>query len=168
MSSKPNHRRGHGRIQGNGPRWESPNPEAGCNSTHVAKARKDWKRIANRAERRTGSYDGIFRLGHRERPTAEEEEDEMEEVELAELARVFPELDWMKPKDWQAVAAFADWNSWVEEFAYREGYAHDSDTALRRMLKLRENRVKVREDCRSYFGEENVPNINDPDEPTWA
>lgn len=77
MSSGPNHRRGHGRIQGNGPRWENPNPEAGCNSTHVAKARKDWKRIANRAERRTGSYDGIGPSGRRVRPTAEEEEAHM-------------------------------------------------------------------------------------------
>jgi len=54
MSNKRNHRRGHGRIQGNGPRYENPNPSDGCNSTHVAKGRRDWKRIGNRALRRTG------------------------------------------------------------------------------------------------------------------
>jgi hypothetical protein len=56
MSSAPNHRRGHGRIQGNGPRWENPSPEAGCNSTHVARARKSWKALMRRAERRTGTH----------------------------------------------------------------------------------------------------------------
>lgn len=54
MSSHKNHRRGHGRIQGNGPRWENKNPEAGCNSTHVARARSAWKRLDARKERRTG------------------------------------------------------------------------------------------------------------------
>jgi hypothetical protein len=54
MSSGPNHRRGHGRIQGNGPRWENPNPEHGCNSTHVARARSKWKKLDNRELRRTG------------------------------------------------------------------------------------------------------------------
>jgi hypothetical protein len=54
MSSKPNHRRGQGRIQGNGPRFENGNPEAGCNSTHVAHSRKTWKTMGRRAERRTG------------------------------------------------------------------------------------------------------------------
>jgi hypothetical protein len=37
-----------------GPRYESPNPGKGSNSTHVARARRKWKRIANRTERRTG------------------------------------------------------------------------------------------------------------------
>jgi hypothetical protein len=55
MSSGPNHRRGHGRIQGNGPRYENPNPEHGCNSTHVAKSRAEWKRLHARRIRRTGS-----------------------------------------------------------------------------------------------------------------
>jgi hypothetical protein len=54
MSNHPNHRRGHGRIQGNGPTWENGNPEAGCNSTHVARSRKKWKKRVCRAERRTG------------------------------------------------------------------------------------------------------------------
>lgn len=54
MSSGPNHRRGHGRIQGNGPRWENGNPEAGCNSTHVARARAKWKKRDRRRERRPG------------------------------------------------------------------------------------------------------------------
>ena len=54
MSSGPNHNRGHGRIQGNGPRFENPNPEAGCNSTHVARSRSKWKKINNRKLRRTG------------------------------------------------------------------------------------------------------------------
>ena len=75
MSSGPNHRRGHGRIQGNGPRWENPNPEAGCNATHVARARSKWKRIANRTERRTGSYDGIGPAGRRDRPDIEDDDE---------------------------------------------------------------------------------------------
>lgn len=57
MSNHANHRRGHGRIQGNGPRWESCNPEAGCNSTHVARARAGWKRIKSRAYRRTETHE---------------------------------------------------------------------------------------------------------------
>lgn len=55
MSNKANPRRGHGKIQGNGPRYENPNPEAGCNSTHVARSRAKWKRRMNRVIRRTGS-----------------------------------------------------------------------------------------------------------------
>ena len=46
----------------NGPRWESANPGKGCNSTHVARSRRAWKRIKNRSLRRTGhqspSYHG--------------------------------------------------------------------------------------------------------------
>jgi len=87
--------------------------------------------------------------------------------DIAELERVLPELDWMKPADWQAVASFADWRTWMVDFVLDEPFEHDTHL-LRRMLKLRANRVKVRQDCRSYFGEENVPNINDPDEPAWA
>ena len=52
MSSSPNHRRGHGRIQGNGPRYENGNPEKGCNSTHVARGRKKWKKLRTKRERR--------------------------------------------------------------------------------------------------------------------
>jgi len=54
MSNGPNHRRGHRRIQDNGPRWENPRPSAGCNSGHVAKARRKWRTMGRRAERRTG------------------------------------------------------------------------------------------------------------------
>lgn len=53
VSTKPNHRRDHGRLQDHGPAWESPTPCAGCNSTHVARARRWWKRSKSRAERRT-------------------------------------------------------------------------------------------------------------------
>jgi hypothetical protein len=56
MSSKPNHRRGHGRIQERGSRWERANPAAGCNSTHVARSRRKWNTRVRRAERRTGQY----------------------------------------------------------------------------------------------------------------
>lgn len=55
MSSKVNHRRGHGRIQERGPCYENANPAAGCNSTHVARSRAKWKKRAARAERRTGA-----------------------------------------------------------------------------------------------------------------
>jgi hypothetical protein len=54
MSSGPNHRRGHGRITDNGPSYESHTPAKGCNSTHVARSRKKWKKRVCRAERRTG------------------------------------------------------------------------------------------------------------------
>jgi len=50
--SHTNHQRGHGTIQNNGPRWENKNPSKGCNSTHVARARAAWKRLAARAARR--------------------------------------------------------------------------------------------------------------------
>jgi hypothetical protein len=56
MSTKPNHRRKHGRIQGNGPRWENPNPEAGCNSTHVARSRRKWQNRRRRQERRDNKH----------------------------------------------------------------------------------------------------------------
>lgn len=54
MSSGPNHRRGHGRIADNGPTWEGSPPASGCNSTHVARARRRWRDMGRRAERRTG------------------------------------------------------------------------------------------------------------------
>jgi hypothetical protein len=54
MSSKPNHRREHGRILERGPRYESANPAAGCNSTHVARGRKRFRVARRRAERREG------------------------------------------------------------------------------------------------------------------
>ena len=56
MSNRPNHRRGEERRTEHGPRWESKNPGAGCNSTHVARARREWKRIRARAERRKVAF----------------------------------------------------------------------------------------------------------------
>lgn len=52
MSSGPNHRRGHGRVQERGPRFEDPNPAKGCNSTHVARGRKKHRTRRRRKERR--------------------------------------------------------------------------------------------------------------------
>lgn len=52
MTQRINHRRGETRHQDNGPRWESHTPNAGANSSSVARARKSWKRIRARAERR--------------------------------------------------------------------------------------------------------------------
>ena len=75
MSTKPNHRRGHGRIQGNGPRFENPNPEAGCNSTHVARARSAWKTMARRAERRIGANWKKFYGGRYTIPFFDKDED---------------------------------------------------------------------------------------------
>lgn len=76
MSNKPNHRRGHGRIQDNGPTWEGGPSSSGCNSTHVAKSRKKWKRRANRSERRQGRTTKKYVFGQRVRPEIEEDEDE--------------------------------------------------------------------------------------------
>ncbi len=59
MSTGPNHRRGQDRKQDNGPTWENTTPGGGCNSTHVARARKAWKRIRARATRRAGSLGGF-------------------------------------------------------------------------------------------------------------
>jgi len=82
MSTGPNHKRGHGRIQGNGPRWENKNPEAGCNSTHVARSRSKWKKRHARRLRRTGATE--YPWGHRtELPTADEEEEMHEDTEMA-------------------------------------------------------------------------------------
>ena len=54
MSNHDNHRRNEKKRTETGPRWECHNPGKGCNSTHVARARKKWKRLLNRLERRTG------------------------------------------------------------------------------------------------------------------
>jgi hypothetical protein len=53
MANRPNVRRGDERRTEHGPRWENANPGAGCNSTHVARARKGRKRLRARAERRS-------------------------------------------------------------------------------------------------------------------
>lgn len=58
MSNKKNHRRMEEKRTENGPRYESKNPGAGCNSTHVARARKKRKRRKNRQERRKAKQKG--------------------------------------------------------------------------------------------------------------
>ena len=57
MSQRPNHRRGEGRHQDNGPTWEGGPPNSGCNSTHVARARRKWKRHHARTERRAATIE---------------------------------------------------------------------------------------------------------------
>ncbi len=52
MSQHISHRRGGTRHQDNGPRWESHTPNAGCNSTHVARARRGWRDLDRRSRRR--------------------------------------------------------------------------------------------------------------------
>ena len=52
MSNHNNYRRDEQRRTENGPRHESQNPGAGCNSTHVARSRAKWKRRARRKIRR--------------------------------------------------------------------------------------------------------------------
>jgi hypothetical protein len=64
MSQRKNHRRS-GTGQDNGPRYENPCPSAGCNSTHVARSRKKWKRRTARALRRTGNLGTKYRYGSR-------------------------------------------------------------------------------------------------------
>lgn len=54
MSNHDNHRRGDVRRSEHGPRYESHDPGKGCNSTHVARGRRAWKRITQRKARRTG------------------------------------------------------------------------------------------------------------------
>jgi hypothetical protein len=69
MSNKPNHRRDEPRRTETGPRWESKDPGAGSNATHVARSRKKWKRRAARTERRTGVTTRKFNGTRRARPT---------------------------------------------------------------------------------------------------
>lgn len=87
-----------------------------------------------------------------------------EEVRM--LTSEFPELSWMGAKDWQAVATYADWCGWLDAWSW----AHDQprEGLLARLLRLRKHRVAIRKDCRGYFGAENVPNINDPWNKSWA
>lgn len=63
MSQRINHRRGDSRNQDHGPTFESHTPNAGCNSTHVARSRTKWKRRNARAERRTGESLSKFNGG---------------------------------------------------------------------------------------------------------
>jgi hypothetical protein len=96
-------------------------------------------------------------------------EDPLSTQEVDELKKVFPELSWMGSDDWNTVAGFADWSTWIRDFVWAERPTPpEPKLALRRMLGLRKNRVKIRKDCRSYYGKENVDNINDPEDPTWA
>lgn len=53
MSNRDNHRRAEERRSEHGPRWENADPGAGCNSTHVARARRAWKVLKRRKARRT-------------------------------------------------------------------------------------------------------------------
>jgi ribosomal protein L4 len=61
VSTKPNHRRGSGRISDNGPHFEGkgPSPDA----PHVARSRSKWKRRRARVERRTDHSDPKFNGG---------------------------------------------------------------------------------------------------------
>jgi hypothetical protein len=92
--------------------------------------------------------------------------------EIGALTACFPELSWMKEKDWQEVAAFAVWRSSFDEMALNEEPRPENwpDYAgiLQRLLKTRRLRRALRADCRAYFGQENVPNVNDPQDSTWA
>jgi hypothetical protein len=59
-----------------GPTWEGPNAGQGCNSTHVARARRWWQNFARRTERRTGqTATSKFKMGSkRVRPPIDEDE----------------------------------------------------------------------------------------------
>jgi hypothetical protein len=65
MSTKPNHRRGEGRKQDNGSRWEGEPNDGG---EGIRKARRQWRRLRARAERRTGKTGSKFQGGPRMRP----------------------------------------------------------------------------------------------------
>ena len=92
--------------------------------------------------------------------------------ELAALTKAFPELSWMKVADWQQVATLANWRGWLDESAIDETPRPenwpDYNGVLVRLLESRTWRVMVRSDCRAYFGADNVENINDPEDATWA
>lgn len=53
MSNHDNPRREEKKRTETGPRWESKNPGKGSNSTNVARARKSWKKLKSREDRRT-------------------------------------------------------------------------------------------------------------------
>lgn len=78
MSQRINHRREGKRYQDNGPTWESRNPMAGCNSTHVARCRSAWRKIGRRIERRKGSHSSIryYTGGGRQIPQIEDYEND--------------------------------------------------------------------------------------------
>ncbi len=57
MSNHTNHKRNEDKRTETGPRFENPNPGAGCNSTHVARSRRKWKTRSRRRERRALAWD---------------------------------------------------------------------------------------------------------------
>lgn len=101
-----------------------------------------------------------------------QQKEPLTQEEVRNLTSAFPELSWMKAKDWQSVAAFTDLRTRIDEAAIQETPRPEAwpDYAgvLPRLLQIRAWRVEIRKDCRSYFGEANVDNINDPTDPTWA
>lgn len=58
MSNHKNYKRDEEARTENGPRFENGNPGAGCNSTHVARARRSWRNLHRRQERRRFSQTG--------------------------------------------------------------------------------------------------------------
>lgn len=56
MSNHDNPRRKEKKRTENGPRRESKNPGKGSNSTNVARARKSWKKLKSRKDRRTKTH----------------------------------------------------------------------------------------------------------------
>lgn len=90
-------------------------------------------------------------------------------ADLQELRNRFPELDWLANEGWQDVASFADWDRWLDEEAARCTIGEpDYSRRVQIVVKLKRNRTKIRQDCRDFYGERNVPNINDPEDPEWA
>lgn len=66
MSTKPNHRRGSGRVQDHGPSWER-NRGGGPDAPSVARARSGYRTRARRRERRTGKPVDIIVPGRQRR-----------------------------------------------------------------------------------------------------
>lgn len=73
MSTKPNHRRGEGRKQDNGSRWEGEPNDGG---EGIRNARRGWRRLRARAERRTGQTSPKFLGSPRVRPDGEVQSEE--------------------------------------------------------------------------------------------
>jgi hypothetical protein len=88
------------------------------------------------------------------------------EKEIVVLKKTFPELSWMENVDWQRVGAYSGWRDLFDDWLF--GTLWPGEPEVLSGLKSKEARRGIRNDCRDYFGEENVPNINDPDDPTWA
>lgn len=89
--------------------------------------------------------------------------------EVAVLVATFPELSWIDANGWQSVAISCDWRTWIDEVWSITDYdVRQTHLALKDTLGKRDQRILIREDCRSYYGPGNVDSINDPDDPTWA